>query len=202
LVVVAPSLDAEADVLAYKKAHGPKYPLLTDARNLAQSFGVKGFPTMFLVGKDGKILWKDHFSSPELEKLIPSALAAEAPAPAPVPIYVLKDGRRIPSATKMEADGKVILRDPDGRTYSVDPAEIQEVVKGEASKTEAPAKGEAPAAEPPAKSAHPVVVLKDGRRIVAVMKMDMGDEVSVKDEAGKMQVIPKKEIQEIIPAGQ
>jgi len=76
-VVVAPSLDAEAAVKAYKQKHGIDYPLLAGARKSAQSYGVQAFPTMFLVGKDGKVLWKGHFEDAALTKAIEAAVGAK-----------------------------------------------------------------------------------------------------------------------------
>jgi peroxiredoxin len=78
LVVVAPSLDAEASVKKFKKRHKiEELILLSNARPAAKAFGVRAFPTMFLVGKDGKILWKGHFENPKLHKTIEGALSAK-----------------------------------------------------------------------------------------------------------------------------
>lgn len=77
-MVVAPSLDAEAKVKKFKAQHKiEEYALLSDARATATAYGVRAFPTMFLVGKDGKILWKDHFENAALHTAIESALAAK-----------------------------------------------------------------------------------------------------------------------------
>jgi len=73
--VVAPSLDAEARVKQFKEKHSiTEYALLSDARATAQAFGVKGYPTMFLVGTDGKVLWKGHFKDDALVKAVETAL--------------------------------------------------------------------------------------------------------------------------------
>lgn len=77
LVIVAPSLDAETRVKAFKEKHSIDYPLLAGARKAAQSYGVKAYPTMFLVGKDGKILWKGHFPDADLTKAIGAALGGK-----------------------------------------------------------------------------------------------------------------------------
>jgi hypothetical protein len=59
--MVAPSLDAEAEVKAFKEKYSiEEYALLSDARATAKAFEVSGYPMIFLVGKDGKVLWKGH----------------------------------------------------------------------------------------------------------------------------------------------
>ena len=78
LVVVGPSLDAEAGVQKFKEKHSiEEYALLSDARKSATAYGVKAYPTMFLVGKDGKVAWKGHFEDEALIKAIETALAAK-----------------------------------------------------------------------------------------------------------------------------
>jgi peroxiredoxin len=77
-VLVAPSLDAEAGVQKFKEKHTIEYPLLAGARKTAmQTYGVQGYPTMFVVGKDGKVLWKGHFKDDEFIKVIEKALEAK-----------------------------------------------------------------------------------------------------------------------------
>jgi hypothetical protein len=46
-----------------------------------------------------------------------------------------------------------------------------------------------------------VYVLKDGRRINAVKVVEMDDEVSIKDDAGKFSVVKKSDIAEKLPGG-
>lgn len=75
-MVVAPSLDAEDGVKKFKEKHKiEEYALLSDARPTATAYGVKGYPTMFLVGKDGKVAWKGHFEDDSLHQAIEAALA-------------------------------------------------------------------------------------------------------------------------------
>ena len=75
MVVVGLSLDAEEGVKQFKEKHAiEEYALLSDARATATAFGVKGYPTMFLVGKDGKVLWKGHFEDAALIKAIETAV--------------------------------------------------------------------------------------------------------------------------------
>lgn len=76
LVLVAPSLDAEDGVQKFKDKHKIEYPLLAGAKKTAMvSYKVQGFPTMFIVGKDGKVAWKGHFKDDEFIKVLEKALA-------------------------------------------------------------------------------------------------------------------------------
>lgn len=74
-MVIAPSLDAEVKVTSFIKKQEITYPVVAGAGKTAQAFKVKAFPTMFLVGKDGKVLWKGHFKDDALVKEIDKALA-------------------------------------------------------------------------------------------------------------------------------
>ena len=76
---MAPSLDAEARVKAFKQKHQIAYPLLPAARGAAQAWGVEAYPTMFLVGRDGLVKWKGHFQDQALLQAIPRELAVPVP---------------------------------------------------------------------------------------------------------------------------
>jgi thiol-disulfide isomerase/thioredoxin len=78
LIVVGPSLDAEDGVMRFREKHKIEYPLLVSARKTATAYQVRGYPTMFLVGKDGKVLWKGHFKNDSLIKAIEAALGKTA----------------------------------------------------------------------------------------------------------------------------
>jgi peroxiredoxin len=82
LVLVGPSLDAEATVKTFKAKHEIGYPLLAGAAKTAHAFGVQAYPTIFLVGKDGKVIWKGHFEDEVFIKKLEEALGAGAAAPA------------------------------------------------------------------------------------------------------------------------
>lgn len=110
--------------------------------------------------------------------------------------YVLKDGRRITATSKMVVNDQAILRGADGQSYTVEAADIVETIKDQT----AAAGADGAAGDAAAKPAYPVIVLRDGRRITAVMTMDAGDELTVKDATGAMQQIAKKDIAETIPA--
>jgi peroxiredoxin len=60
LVVVAPSLDAEGVVKKFRERHGVDYPMLTVAGTTARAYGIMGYPTLVLVGKDNKVKWVGH----------------------------------------------------------------------------------------------------------------------------------------------
>jgi peroxiredoxin len=79
LVVVGPSLDAEATVQRYKTAHALSYPLLSNSSALARAYDVRTFPFLVLVGKDGKVLWRSNFKDETLNTAIESALKSRTP---------------------------------------------------------------------------------------------------------------------------
>ena len=75
-MVVAPSLDAEGAVKKFKDKHKlDTVFLLSDADQSAKAYGVRGYPHAFVVGKDGKVVWRGHPMSPEFAKSIEAALA-------------------------------------------------------------------------------------------------------------------------------
>jgi peroxiredoxin len=81
LVVIAPSQDAEAQVKKFKaRKQIEEYVLVADTQATAASYGVDSFPTLFVVGKDGKVLWKSQSMGPVMSQAIEAALAAKAPA--------------------------------------------------------------------------------------------------------------------------
>ena len=77
LVVVGPSQDAEASVKKTKEKHGIGYPLIASCGAIAKAYGVELYPTVFIVGKDGKILFKGDVDEPGCIKAIEKALEAK-----------------------------------------------------------------------------------------------------------------------------
>lgn len=75
LVVVAPSLDEIEEVQAMKKSHALNFPLVAGAQGSANAYGCERFPTMFLVGRDGRVLWKGHAKDKNFFAAVESALA-------------------------------------------------------------------------------------------------------------------------------
>ena len=77
-MVVAPSQTALDKAKEYKTAHNIEYALLAGADKAIAAFGVKAVPAVFLVGKDGKVLWTGHHAAdPELAKALETAMAAK-----------------------------------------------------------------------------------------------------------------------------
>ena len=74
LVVVGASLDAEPNVKAFKAKSGIQYALLAGSQPLAIAFNAQLFPALFLVGKDGKVIWKGEIEDKELVGKIEAAL--------------------------------------------------------------------------------------------------------------------------------
>ena len=74
LVVLAPSLDPKDQVNAFRTQFGVTYPMLPNAHELAETYGVTGYPMMFIVGKDGVIKWKGHFEDATFSKTLTDAL--------------------------------------------------------------------------------------------------------------------------------
>lgn len=141
-MIVGPALDAEAQVRAYKAKHQIKFPLLAGAEPAAKAYLVSGFPMMYVVGKDRKIVWAGHFKNASLEPAIEEALKAPAPdgakpggaaakdAPAAsLPVYVLKDGRKIAAKTVMEAGDEYLIRDENGKMTTVKKDDVVEIKK-------------------------------------------------------------------------
>jgi hypothetical protein len=58
-VIVAPSLDAEDEIKEFQIKHRMDYAVLSDAVDSMVGFGVtEGLPALYIVGKDGKIIWR------------------------------------------------------------------------------------------------------------------------------------------------
>ena len=77
LVVIGPSLDAEEAVEAIRKDKGVSYLMVSEAEATADKWGVSMFPFIFLVGKDGKVLWKGWEKDENLIKALEQALATK-----------------------------------------------------------------------------------------------------------------------------
>jgi len=77
LVIVAPAPEAEEVVKQFKEKHKIDYPLLAGAQKAMQAYMVRAFPMMYLVGKDGKVVWKGHFEDASLHTAIKAATGAK-----------------------------------------------------------------------------------------------------------------------------
>jgi hypothetical protein len=81
-VVIAPSLDAEVSVKAFKtKKKIEEFTLVAGGHQAANAYGVESYPTIFVVGKDGKVAWKGENLNAAATQAIEAALAAKAPPP-------------------------------------------------------------------------------------------------------------------------
>jgi len=74
LVLVAPTPEAEESAKKFKEKNKVDYPLLTGAQKACEAYKVRGYPMMFLVGKDGKVAWEGHFEDAALHKAIETTL--------------------------------------------------------------------------------------------------------------------------------
>jgi peroxiredoxin len=77
LIVVGVALDAEDAVKKFKDEHSLPYPLLAGAEKTAEAYGVQSYPTLFLVGKDGKIVWKGQMEDDLFTKRLEEAVGAK-----------------------------------------------------------------------------------------------------------------------------
>lgn len=75
LLVLGLSTDSLTVVKQTKEKHKLKYPLLTEAKPSEKAWKVEFFPSLFLVGKDGKVAWKGDVSDKKLPAIIEAALA-------------------------------------------------------------------------------------------------------------------------------
>jgi redoxin len=60
VLAVNPGIDSEKEIQDYWKQAKLSYDTISTKPDdpATQKFGVTGFPTNFLVGKDGKVLWR------------------------------------------------------------------------------------------------------------------------------------------------
>ena len=72
--------DSLEDVRSHVEEAGINFPVLhdTDAA-VCRRFGVSGYPTAYLIGRDGRIIWTGHpFDAEKLEREIEAALGPSA----------------------------------------------------------------------------------------------------------------------------
>lgn len=123
------------------------------------------------------------------------ARVAETPPAPPQPvvrkerIFVLKDGTRISAARVADTDTEHVIKDIAGKMRTVAKADVAEIIEQET------VIGGAPGAAP--KKHLKVYVLKDGRKINAVKVLDVGEQVSIKDDRNRFVVVEKTDILEI-----
>ena len=74
---MAPTPEAEGAAKQFKTKHSIDYPVLAGAEKACKAYAVRGYPAMFLVSKDGKVLWAGHFENAGLFKAIDAAIGAK-----------------------------------------------------------------------------------------------------------------------------
>ena len=74
LVVIAPSLDAQAQVKQFKEKQGLNFAVLAEAEPDSTAYQVDGFPTIILVDKKGIIRWRGYEKDAAFYKLVEQVL--------------------------------------------------------------------------------------------------------------------------------
>lgn len=59
--------DPKADPMAFMKKHGFTYEVIFKADTIAEKYKVRGWPTLYVIGADGKVLFSESGFSPDLE---------------------------------------------------------------------------------------------------------------------------------------
>lgn len=69
------SYDSDADIAWYCNKFRPAYRILIKGKSVAEKYGVDGFPTYVLLGRDGKVIYSgNQINELGLEKMVQSAL--------------------------------------------------------------------------------------------------------------------------------
>jgi peroxiredoxin len=74
LVIIGASLDAEPKAKKATLRLAIPYPVLADATQAHKAFEANLLPTLFLIGKDGKVLWKGYEKDDAMQKVLEEAL--------------------------------------------------------------------------------------------------------------------------------
>jgi len=74
-LILGLSTDPLSVVQQMKDKHKLNYPLLSDAKPSEKAWNVEFFPSLFLIGKDGKVAWKGDASDRKLLEIIEAELA-------------------------------------------------------------------------------------------------------------------------------
>ncbi len=64
-------------VVEFVERFGITWPVGLAANETLAALDVEGYPTLIVIGRDGRIIWKDHFAENGLEQAIEHALAAK-----------------------------------------------------------------------------------------------------------------------------
>lgn len=73
--LTAEGAESKSESQAFLDSVGITWPNGYGARKTIDAFGVQGYPTMFVIGADGKVVWNDEIGG-ELESAVDEALAA------------------------------------------------------------------------------------------------------------------------------
>ena len=79
MVLVALSEETQSQVGRYVKQNKLPYIVGSGAKTAAKAYGIKAFPSAFLIGPDGVIEWVGHPNTPEAEKNIERVLKENPP---------------------------------------------------------------------------------------------------------------------------
>lgn len=60
LTILAVSNEAESAIEAFIEEFGPTFPILIDAGDAMEDYGAAGYPSSFLIGPEGTIVWAGH----------------------------------------------------------------------------------------------------------------------------------------------
>jgi hypothetical protein len=64
-------------VVEFVERFGINWPVGLAADETLAALDVSGYPTLIVIGRDGRIVWRDHFAENGLEQAIEHALAAK-----------------------------------------------------------------------------------------------------------------------------
>ena len=64
-------------VVEFIERFGIGWPVGLAANDTLAALDVTGYPTLIVIGRDGRIVWRDHFAENGLEQAIEQALAAK-----------------------------------------------------------------------------------------------------------------------------
>ena len=74
-MVIGASLDAEPKAKKAKLSIGITFPVMAESETTKKAFEANLLPTLFLVGQDGKVLWKGYEKTDAMLKTLKEALA-------------------------------------------------------------------------------------------------------------------------------
>ena len=73
-MIIGASLDAEPKAKKAKLSIGITFPVMAESETTKKAFEANLLPTLFLVGQDGKVLWKGYEKTEQMMKALEAAL--------------------------------------------------------------------------------------------------------------------------------